>query len=250
MSGPSKGDSANAVQRESHRLGTAISIAFAVLLLAGVVVLFVLARNQLWHYFRHPDELRALVQGWGHWAPLGIIGFQVLQIVVAPLPGNVVSFATGYALGFWPGIVWVMVGVVVGAAIDFMLARLLGRRLMRYLVKPDRLARLDETIVRRGTFYIFLLLLIPNPVGDLAYYLGGLTPLPLPLFLVLVFIGKLPSNLVECGLGSGATKFGWLEWGILITVFGAIAVLYFVFQKRISRLLEKWSHVGRWARPR
>ena len=150
----------------SHRLGTAVSIALAVVLVAGVVVLFLFARRELWHYFTHPEELRTLVQGWGAWAPLGIIGFQVLQIVVAPLPGNVVSFGCGYAMGFWPGILWVMLGVLVGASIDFLLARFLGRRLMRYLVPPDRLARLDRAVVRRGTFYMFLLLLIPGLTGD------------------------------------------------------------------------------------
>lgn len=232
----------------SHRFGTAVSIALAVVLAAGVVVLFLFARRELWHYFTHPEELRTLVQGWGAWAPLGIIGFQVLQVVVAPLPGNVVSFGCGYAMGFWPGIVWVMLGVLVGASIDFLLARFLGRRLMRYLVPPDRLVRLDRAVVRRGTFYMFLLLLIPNPIGDLTYYLAGLTPLPLPLFLVLVFVGRLPSNLIECGLGSGATGFGWLEWTILGAVLAVLTVLYFVYQKRIARLLERWSHVGRFAR--
>ncbi|MBN2537081.1 TVP38/TMEM64 family protein [candidate division WOR-3 bacterium] len=235
---------------QSHRLGTAISIAFAVLLVGAVAVLFVFARRELWHYFSHPAELRALVVSWGAWAPLGIIGFQVLQVVVAPLPGNVVAFATGYAMGFWPGILWVMLGVIAGAAIDFTLARLLGRRLLRYLLPPERLASLDRTVVRRGTFYVFLLLLIPNPVGDLTYYLAGLTPLPLPLFLVLVLVGRLPSNIIECGLGSGATRFGWVEWTLLGAGFVLLTVLYFVYQRRISALLERWSHVGRWARRR
>lgn len=234
---------------QSHRLGTAISIGFAVLLVAGVVALFIFARRELWHYFSHPEELRRLVQGWGAWAPLGIIGFQVLQIVVAPLPGNVVSFATGYALGFWPGIVWVMLGVLAGAALDFTLARLLGRRLLRYLLSAERLADLDRTVVRRGTFYIFLLLLIPNPIGDLTYYLAGLTALPLPLFMILVLVGRLPSNVIECALGSGATRFGWVEWTLLGAGFATLTVLYFVYQRRISALLERWSHVGRFARP-
>lgn len=236
--------------RQSHRLGTAISMALTGLFIAGIAVFFALYGRQVLHLFRHPAELRALVSGWGPWAPLGIIAFQVLQIVVAPLPGNVVSFATGYAFGFWPGILWVMIGVVLGSGIDFLLARMLGRRLLRYLVPPERLARLDATIIRRGTFYIFLLLLIPNPIGDLAYYFAGLTPLPLPLFLALVVLGRLPSNLIECGVGSGATRFGWVEWAILGVAVVVLTVLYFVFQRRIAARLERWSHVGRFARPR
>ena len=228
-----------------HRIGAAVTLVVTALLVAGLAFLLIRYGSDVWHYFRNPAEARALVSGWGAWAPLGIIAFQVVQIVLAPLPGNVVSFSCGYVLGFWPGIVWVMLGVIGGATIDFLLARLLGRRLLRYLVPPDRLARLDATVIRRGTFYLFLLLLVPNPVGDLAYYFAGLTPLPLPLFLVLVLVGRLPSNLIECGLGSGATRFGWLEWAILAALFVAVTALYFIYQRRITALLERWSHVGR-----
>jgi uncharacterized membrane protein YdjX (TVP38/TMEM64 family) len=228
-----------------HRLGTTVTLAAIGLILVGVVLLFVLAGEEVWRYFRNPAELRQLVRGWGPGAPVGIVLLQVVQVVIAPLPGNVVSFATGYTLGFWPGILWVMLGVLVGATVDFALARLLGRRLMRYLMPADRLARLDSLIIRRGTFYLFLLLLIPNPVGDLTYYLAGLTPLPLPLYLTLVLVGKLPSNVLECWLGSKAVEFGWKEWGILAAVAIALAAAYFANQGRISRLLERWSHIPR-----
>jgi len=231
--------------RESHRIGIAVSLSITAILLAAIVGVLVFAGRDLWHYFRNPSELQALVIGWGAWAPLGIVGFQVLQIVIAPLPGNMVSFATGYVLGFWPGILWVMLGVIVGASVDFLLARVLGRRLLGYLMPPDRLARIDSMVVRRGMFYLFLLILIPNPIGDLAYYFAGLTPLPLPVFLLLVFVGRLPSNLVECWVGKWATGFGWLEWCILGAVLVVFAVAYFANQKRISRLLERWSHIRR-----
>ncbi len=212
-----------------------------VVVLAGVLVL---AGRHLWHYFRNPGELRQLVQGWGAWAPLGVILLQGLQIVVAPLPGNVVAFACGYALGLWPTLAWLMLGVLAGAAVNFLLARLLGRRLLASFVPSDKLGRLDHVMLRRGTFYVFLLLLVPNPLGDWVYYVAGLTTLPLPLFLVLVLVARLPSNLIECGLGSGATRFSGLHWAILGLVAAVFAVLYFVNQHRIERLLERLGEKG------
>ncbi len=245
QSGPGPDPDESGADKQHHRLGAAVTFVVIALLLAGVVLLFVLVGDEVWRYFRNPTELRQLVRGWGPGAPVGIVLLQVVQVVIAPLPGNVVSFATGYAIGFWPGILWVMIGVLVGATVDFALARLLGRRLMRYLMPADRLARLDSLIIRRGTFYLFLLLLIPNPVGDLTYYLAGLTPLPLPLYLALVLVGKLPSNVLECWLGSKAVEFGWTEWGILAAVAIAVTAAYFANQGRISRLLERWSHIPR-----
>lgn len=207
------------------------------LLLLGTVLAF--GGRSILHYFRHPDELRRLVCEWGAWAPVGIVLLQMVQIVVAPLPGNALSFAAGYALGVWPTIVWLMAGVLLGATADFLIVRLLGRRVLRQIVPPERLARLDALVVSRGTFFIFLLLLIPNPVGDWVYYLAGLTAMPLPLFLGLVLVARLPSNLLEAWVGATATRFGAREWAVLGLVAVALALVYWMYRERIQALLEK-----------
>jgi uncharacterized membrane protein YdjX (TVP38/TMEM64 family) len=207
--------------------------------LVAVAVALALAGGRVWHLFRHPEELRLLVKGWGAWAPVGIVLFQVLQVVVAPLPGNAMSFGAGYALGLWPTVVWLMVGVVLGATIDFLLIKLLGRRLLRYFLAPDRLAQLDTLVLHRGTFYIFLLLLVPNPIGDWVYYLAGLTPLPLPVFLGLVLIARLPSNVLECAVGASATHFGWREWTIVGLVAAILGLLYWQHRDRIESALDR-----------
>lgn len=229
--------------RQPH-IGRAVSTGVLVVLVVLLAILLAAVGRHVWHYFRSPAELRELVQHWGVWAPAGTVLFQMLQIVVAPLPGSVMSFACGYALGLWPTIVWLMAGVALGATIDFALARLLGRRLLRHLVPPDKLARLDDVIVRRGAFYVFLLLLVPNPLGDWIYYLAGLTPIPFPLFLVFVLAARLPSNLLECGLGSSATRFGVREWLLLGALVTLATLLYLFNQRRIDSFLERLARRG------
>ena len=214
-------------------------MAFTIAALAAIALLLVLAGSRVWYLFRYPAELRLLVRSWGAWAPAGIVLLQVVQIAIAPLPGNAMSFAAGYALGLWPTVVWLMVGVLLGATVDFLLIRFLGRRLLRYFLPPERLEKLDALILRRGTFYIFLLLLVPNPVGDWVYYLAGLTSLPLPVFLGLVFVGRLPSNLLECAVGASATHFGWREWAIVGLVAAILGLLYFLHRQRIEAALDR-----------
>jgi uncharacterized membrane protein YdjX (TVP38/TMEM64 family) len=209
------------------------------LLLIGTVLAF--GGRSILHYFSHPDELRRLVCDWGAWAPVGIVLLQMVQIVIAPLPGNALSFAAGYALGVWPTIVWLMVGVLLGATADFLIVRWLGRRVLRRLVPADRLARLDTLVVSRGTFFIFLLLLVPNPIGDWVYYLAGLTAMPLPLFLGLVLVARLPSNLLESWVGATATRFGMREWAVLGLIAVALVLVYWMYRERIQALLEKLS---------
>jgi uncharacterized membrane protein YdjX (TVP38/TMEM64 family) len=227
------------IVRRQRTAGEWVSLGLTIAALAAVVALMAFAGRSVLHYFRHPGELRALMYGWGPWAPLGIIAFQVVQIVVAPLPGDALSFASGYVLGFWPTIVWLVTGVLCGASVNFLLVKLLGRRLLRFFLPAEQLARLDALVLRKGTAYIFLLLLVPNPVGDWIYYLAGLTSIPYPLFILLVFVGKLPSNLLNCSLGASATHFGWREWVLLGLAAAVLWLVYYQFRDRIGALLER-----------
>jgi len=224
-----------------HTVGQRVAMVVSIAALAALAVLLAFAGGRVWHLFRHPEELRLLMRSWGAWAPAGIILLQVVQITVAPLPGNAMSFGAGYALGVWPTVVWLMIGVLLGATIDFLLIKLLGRRLLKYFLPPDRLARLDAVVLRRGTFYIFLLLLVPNPIGDWVYYLAGLTSMPLPVFLGLVFVARMPSNLLECAVGASATSFGWREWAVVGLVAAILALLYFQHRHRIEAALDRIS---------
>ncbi|MEO0069275.1 MAG: VTT domain-containing protein [candidate division WOR-3 bacterium] len=212
-----------------------------ILFLVVLAAIFGFVGKHLWHYFSNPEELRLLVKGFRGWAPFGLVFLQIIQIVVAPLPGNVAAFVGGYALGFWPTIAWLMLGVMIGATVAFFIARLFGRQLLKLFLSGKTLERFDSLTLSRGTFYIFLLLLIPNPLGDWVYYLAGLTGIPFLLFLILVFIARLPSNILECGVGSTATRFGVREWLILGGVVVFLTIAYYLNQQRIERLLERFS---------
>lgn len=217
-----------------------LAVAGALVVLVAVLVLIL----RRWGYlFTSPLELRRLVHSFGVWAPLGTILLQLVQIVLAPLPGNLLAFAAGYALGFWPTIVWLMIGVLGGSTLAFLLSRALGRRLLKLFVPEPALIRFDRLVIERGTFYLFLLLLVPNPVGDWVYYLAGLTRIPLPFFLLLVLVARLPSNIIECGIGASAIRFGLREW----LIFGLVVVLltagYLLNQHRIERLLLRLARL-------
>lgn len=221
-----------------------VSILLSGFLLFGIVVIFIFFSRYFVRYFRNPEEIRLLVKSWGIWAPLGVIILQLIQIVVAPLPGNMMSFASGYALGFWPTIVWLILGVLGGATLAFIIAKVSGRRLLRLFVPSEALAKFDALVLKRGLCYIFLLLLVPNPLGDWVYYLAGLTGIGYPIFLLLVFIARLPSNVIECGLGAKAINFGLREWLILVVLAGLMVVGYFLKQRQIEQWLARVAGGG------
>jgi len=62
-----------------------------------------------------PPFLKAEPQAWGVWAPLVFIGIQALQVVVAPIPGEVTGFLGGFVFGQWIGLAYSMVGLSLGS---------------------------------------------------------------------------------------------------------------------------------------
>ena len=70
------------------------------------------------------DNFRAYIHSTGHWGPIMFILFQILQIVVAPIPGEVVQIAGGYIYGSALGSFYTTVGLIIGSAIAFYFTRL------------------------------------------------------------------------------------------------------------------------------
>ncbi|MCX8014827.1 MAG: VTT domain-containing protein, partial [candidate division WOR-3 bacterium] len=103
----------------------------------------------------------------------------------------------------------------------------------------------DNYIVRKGPFIIFLLLLIPfSPLGDVIYYLSGLTAIPFGFFLLMVIIARLPSNFVYSLLGAKAFSFTVREWLIFLVVLIILTLLFYRNRRRIERLILKFVKLG------
>jgi uncharacterized membrane protein YdjX (TVP38/TMEM64 family) len=141
-----------------------------------------------------------------------------------------------------------MLGILLGSTACFLLGRLLGRRLLRLFLPETTLDRFDAFALARGPFFIFLLLLFPNPLGDWLYYLAGLTTIPLPVFLLLVLAGRIPSNLLEAFLGNQMARFGsqayrlaaW-QWALVLAALLLVAGAYYFNRRRIERFFARFT---------
>ncbi|HOJ81403.1 MAG TPA: hypothetical protein PLG72_11200, partial [Clostridiales bacterium] len=75
---------------------------------------------------RKPEEFRDWLNSFGWKGVLVFIGVQVLQVVVAAIPGEVTQLAGGYLYGTFFGTIYSLAGIVLGSVIVFYAARLLG----------------------------------------------------------------------------------------------------------------------------
>jgi len=98
--------------------------ALAILAIFGSIVYFG------WPYLSvldNPEQTRNLIVEAGAWGPLVFILMQVAQVLIAPIPGQVIGLIGGYLFGpFW-GLLYTLTGAAIGLTLIFILARKLGR---------------------------------------------------------------------------------------------------------------------------
>lgn len=188
--------------------------------------------REISYYIKNPLLLRALGEG-SEWL---FITIQVLQVVIAPIPGQAAAFAGGFIFGFWKGWGLTTLGLVIGSLIAMTLARLLGISLVRKIVPDSIIKRFDSVVSDGGYMTFFMIFLLPALPDDAVCFLAGLTKLKLlPLSLVCL-LGRAPGmavlSLTGAGFAGGLSI--WVE--ILFAVMMVISVVLWLL----------WEYVERW----
>lgn len=190
--------------------------------------------------FTDQPKIRDFISQFGIKAPFILIGLQILQIIFAPIPGHLIGFVAGYLFGVLRGTICCLLGILGGASITFGVARIFGRRLLKLFIAQENMEKFDRYVVRKGPFVIFTLLLIPfSPLGDILYYLSGLTAIPYLVYIVLVLIARLPNILINNLIGAKAFTFTLKEWIIFLLLLFIFAAIFYWQRNNIERIILK-----------
>jgi SNARE associated Golgi protein len=80
--------------------------------------------------------LKYTLREWGGLAPVIFMGLQALQVIIAPIPGELTGILGGYLFGQWAGHLYSTIGLTVGSVAAFAVGRWLGARYVQKLVSP------------------------------------------------------------------------------------------------------------------
>lgn len=169
------------------------------------------------------------------------IGLQIVQVVAAPVPGEVTGFVGGILFGPVWGVVYSTIGLTIGSWIAFILARLLGRPLVERMVSLETIQRYDYVMKHKGLWLAFLMFLIPGFPKDFLCYLLGLGHMRQRDFLLVSASGRLLGTIL---LTMGGTYFRDAHYVALFTVVGlslAIILLVMIYRDRIELVLRRMS---------
>lgn len=206
------------------------------LLFAGAAVLF--RRHAA--FLTDAEAARAYVRGFGVWAPLVLVALQALQIVLAPIPGQVLGAVGGYLFGPWQGTLYNMIGITIGSTAAFWLSRRFGRAYVERMIDPDALATFDTFVERRGLLSLFVLFLIPGLPDDVLCFVGGLTPIPIRRLVLVAIVGRTPAFFLANVFGDllAAGDIGG-ALGLLVLV-GGLSLFGYLHRERITSVLDGW----------
>lgn len=215
--------------------------------LAGLVVLFVYQYNlQLWIqivkfydilYNRH--QLKQVILSYGPYSPLAYIFVQVLQVVIAPIPGGAVEFIGGYLFGAKAGFLYSMVGLLLGSWIAFSLGRVFEKLAVEKFVSVETRKKFDYLIGHEGVILSFLLFLIPGFPKDALCYILGLTPMHLGIFLFISTVGRVPGTLMACLQGGKAFDYQYKTFLILLGISTLVLLVFYIYHEEIHRVIKK-----------
>lgn len=205
----------------------------------AAAVVFVL-HFDLYTFFVNRLEIIKFVSSFGPLSVVIFIALQILQVLIAPIPGEVTGFIGGYLYGIIPGTIYSTIGLSIGSWIAFALSRTFGLPLVEKFVSPKVISKYDHFMAHKGTFVSFLLFLIPGFPKDALCYILGLSHMDVRSFIVISTVGRLLGTIMLSAQGSCVRNDQHWTFFILLGISGLIFLVgYFFGQDWLAKIKEK-----------
>lgn len=203
-----------------------------VIAIAVLVVMGALLGIACWRYvpgavawLMDARAVRAFVDQWGVLSRLAMIGINMIQVVLAFLPGEPIELASGYAFGFWEGTALCLVASALATSLVYWAVHRWGWRVAGLFFDRSMLDRFswlrDE---RRLELVMFIVFLIPGTPKDFLTYFAGLTRARFLPVLLITTVGRIPSIVTSTVAASSFDSGNYLVTGISLAVAVVLAL--------------------------
>jgi len=191
---------------------------------------------------KNTQKFKDFILSFGKLGILIFMGFQVLQVVIAVIPGEIFQAAGGFIYGTVFGSIYTSIGILIGSIIVFIISKIFGYSLVKLFVPKKKFEELDFLINSKKTEVVmFFLFLIPGIPKDALTYIAGLTPIKPIRFFVISLIARFPAIVGSSYFGA---HIGAKDKTVVI-IISIIAIVLFVlgvlFQNKIIDFLHNFK---------
>jgi len=173
------------------------------------------------------------VAGW-----IVILGIQILQIIIAFIPGEPVEILAGMFFGTWGGLLLCMIGSVIASTAVFTLTRRFGLPLIYRLFskeKVENFAFFRDS--QKAETVAFLLFLIPGTPKDMLTYVAGVSKIKLSRFLLITTFARIPSIITGTIAGDALLENRKLSLSIFMFT-GIVGLIGIRYKKKIENVIR------------
>jgi len=195
-----------------------------------------------YRYFLSPKRLRAFIMSFGPYAAVAFVAIQALQVVFAPVPGEVTGFVGGFLFGNLMGIILSTIGLTVGSVIAFAIARTFGLKLVERVVKKEYITKFNDFVTHKGLYISYILFLIPGFPKDSLCYLLGLSRMKFLDFFIMTVIGRLPGTVILTFQGTAVKDARYKTFLILLIVSVVVSVALYFARNHILKFFTHAAH--------
>ena len=168
-------------------------------------------------------DFKAYTDSLGVWKYPLLLLLQVLQIVVAIIPGGPMQILMGFVLGTPLGMILSLIGIIIATYLIIAFVDRFGMKFIRLFIKTEKFSELRflQDPVKRELL-LFVLFLIPGSPKDLLTYFAPLTPIRRTDLVAIVTLARIPSLFGSVYLGATLSKG---NLGLSLLLFAITAVL-------------------------
>ena len=186
------------------------------------------------------ERVRSFLDSLGPLSFIGFILLQTLQVVAAPVPGEVTGMLGGFLYGPYLGIFLSTIGLTLGSWINFALSKTFGRPFADKFVSKKTMDKYDYLLHHKGAFLVFVLFLIPGFPKDLLCYILGLGHLTTREFLIISTVGRFGGTVLLTLGGTYLRHQQYYRFSVLLGVAIVIIFLSMVYKDKLERLFRIW----------
>jgi len=209
-----------------------------VIFLVTLTLLTVIFWKPLITLFSNSENIKQFVLSYGAMSAVIFIILVMLQVVIAPIPGQVAAIAGGYLFGVVKGTLYCMIGVTIGSYIVFLLSNKFGRPFVEKMVNKKILKKFDYIIDEKGVFTLFLIFLMPGLPDDAICFIAGLTKIKIRTLVIISAVGRFPGYFLTVLIGKGFAlnnpRFSMIIFGILVL----LSVAIFIYRDKLEDTLN------------
>jgi uncharacterized membrane protein YdjX (TVP38/TMEM64 family) len=210
---------------------------FGLLFLAALAI-YLTIHFDLFSFFEDREKIAQFILSY-RYGELVFILLQVVQVVAAPIPGELTGLIGGYLYGPLWGTIYSTIGLTIGSWIAFFLARMFGMPLLEKAVKREVIEKFDHFMEHKGILVSLLLFLIPGFPKDYLCYIVGVSRMPTWIFLVVCTVGRLFGTTMLSLTGSSVRH----EQYLLLICIAGVGIAFFIaawyFQDDLLDMLKK-----------